>query len=375
MKHFWIFVAVFLCVLTIGYLEPVFFPAKKPRVITPSTQQPPIHQALPHEELKTEGYATFIGKKINSFTKIYGQPQKKIITAMNYTVWVYEKPAQEYLEANVANDRILSIKVFDPSKGTAPFKIGMQLPELSGLMTIYSDFAFRYQEKNYQIELSEEDMNYRPLVAFDNGTFAILFFAVGTGQLIGIDYVDPATLLTVMPYQLNAGELVSIETSEQQATAAIDQGTQAAKVLNLLETKEGHEPFRIEVGTQAEAEHLSHYFAQNSETVLSADRQAAFLEMKENQAALYPFALTSEEFAQLCKQSKLPLTEPSGLYQEPIYDSSFTMLSWFSDQANYGRLSRPESETLGVAFSKENMLVLLQTTNEKTQKTESSEDK
>lgn len=30
MKRFWAFTAVFLTVLLIGYLEPVFFPAEKP---------------------------------------------------------------------------------------------------------------------------------------------------------------------------------------------------------------------------------------------------------------------------------------------------------------------------------------------------------
>ncbi|MGC3051193.1 CAP-associated domain-containing protein [Enterococcus faecalis] len=48
-------------------------------------------------------------------------------------------------------------------------------------MSIYSIFAFNFHHEAYDVELMEEDMNYRPLDAFDNGSFAVLFFNQRTG--------------------------------------------------------------------------------------------------------------------------------------------------------------------------------------------------
>ena len=54
----------------------------------------------------------------------------------------------------------------------------------------------------------------------------------------------------------------------------------------------------------------------------------------------------------------------------PVYDPIFTLLSWYSNPYLVSRLFYDESEAIGIAFSKENMLVLFQEIN---QPTESSE--
>jgi hypothetical protein len=375
MKRFLIFLAVFLVVLTLGYLEPAFFPAEKPKINNQGTNQSFSHQAMPHEEVKTEGYAAYIGEKITAFTKEYGEPEKKITTGLNYEVWLFGKTDKQYLEVNVSAERITSIKVFNKNQATTPFKMGMQLSDLSALMTIYSDFSFLYQEASYTIELSEEDMNYRPLVAFDNGSFAILFFAAGSGDLLGIDYLDKSTLLSVMPYQLNEGTLLPIEATDQSTSFDAERSKQTAHIINLLKINETGSAFSSNSSTQRSAQQLYSFFDKNAHLVLSSEREATLLETKENQTADKTFTLTKDEFSQLIKQTKLSLDDPEGIYQVPIYDSSFTALIWFSDPTNYARLTQDKPEALGVAFSKENMLVLIQNSKEKTQMTEDSEGK
>lgn len=49
------------------------------------------------------------------------------------------------------------------------------MQDLTKITTIYTNFTFEYHDTEVGIELMEEDMNYRPLIAFDNDTFAILF--------------------------------------------------------------------------------------------------------------------------------------------------------------------------------------------------------
>ncbi|MGY6462763.1 CAP-associated domain-containing protein, partial [Corynebacterium sp. UMB8791] len=81
-------------------------------------------------------------------------------------------------------------------------------------MTIYSNFAFNFHHEAYDVELMEEDMNYRPLVAFDNGSFAVLFFNQRTGGLMAVNYVNKETLLTEMPYQLNEGSPLPVDITQ-----------------------------------------------------------------------------------------------------------------------------------------------------------------
>ncbi len=97
------------------------------------------------------------------------------------------------------------------------------------------------------------------------------------------------------------------------------------------------------------------------------------LQTREEHTAIHPFQLTKDEFSLLVKTSKLSLREPAGIFQEPVYDSTFTILSWFSDPQYDSYFAESETTELGVAFSNEGVLVLLEKRPENRQITESSE--
>lgn len=82
----------------------------------------------------------------------------------------------DYLEVNVRENKVIAIKVFNNDKMIEPFKIDMKLADLSDLMTIYSNFAFNFHHEAYDVELMEEDMNYRPLVALIMAVLQCYFF-------------------------------------------------------------------------------------------------------------------------------------------------------------------------------------------------------
>ena len=68
------------------------------------------------------------------------------------------------------------------------------MQDLTKITTIYTNFTFEYHDTEVGIELMEEDMNYRPLIAFDNDTFAILFFDQTTNGLFSVVYLDKDSL-------------------------------------------------------------------------------------------------------------------------------------------------------------------------------------
>ncbi|MBO0421478.1 CAP-associated domain-containing protein [Enterococcus plantarum] len=373
MKRFLAFLGVFLIVIVGGYLQPVFFPAEKMLQEADHGRQVASHTALPYEEIPTSGYATYIGKKATDFVTEFGEPLEKKMTVMGYELWIYGVKDSDYLEVNVQNEKISSIKALNDSKETLPFSIGMKLSDVSELMTIYSNFAFTYKETNYNVELMEEDMNYRPLIAFDNKTFAILFFNHGTGKLSAVTYLDKKILLTLMPYQLVEGELVPFPVKEQPPGFDAVTSNQVLRTINLLKLAEGLPAYRVNTESQKNAQKLFDTLNKNSKNVLSTERVENWQYSKEQMTSETMFTLTNDEYQKLLKAGQLDKKKATGMYTEPVYDPTFTVLSWFSDSLYHSRFAHQENEHIGVAFSKASMLVLLQETEKEITQTEESE--
>jgi len=70
------------------------------------------------------------------------------------------------------------------------------------------------------------------------------------------------------------------------------------------------------------------------------------------------FNLTTEEWQELLQDQDITAT--ATIFEAPVYDPTFSILSWFSDPAAADRLSHDAAEKIGIAFSQENMVVLVQ---------------
>lgn len=372
MKRVLTFLAVFLVVLTISYLQPVFFPENK----TANTnseygEHSASHTSLPHEELQAQGFATYIGKDIQELQKEYGEPTEIIPSGFDYDVWVYGTKVQEYFEVNVSKQVIQAIKAFSQEEQLQPFWVGMSLIDMSELTTIYSNFNFDYQEEHYDIELMEEDMNYYPLVAFDNETFGILHFSQGTGKLEAVTYLNKKTLLSWMPYQLNEGERlpVAMDTEADWATINQQKASHMTRIMNFLRYREYLASYRTDKEqTSGANKALTSFLAHPEEILKNEDRLALWQVEQEEEISDSVFVLSNEEFQELMKKSHLE--NSSGLLSTPIYDETFRTLIWWGDAFYHSRFSHKQRESLGVAFSKENVLVLLKDSNQKTEESD-----
>ncbi|WP_430603860.1 hypothetical protein IGJ02_001434 [Enterococcus sp. DIV0724b] len=373
MKRFLAFLGVFFVVLIGGYLQPVFFPADKMQQEADKGRPIVSHTALPYEEILTSGYAAYIGGKITDFVAEFGEPLEKHKTGMGYELWIYGEEDADYLEVNIQEEKISAIKAFNDSKETTPFSIGMKLSDVSELMTIYSNFAFTYKESSYNVELMEEDMNYRPLIAFDNKTFAILFFNHGTGKLSAVTYLDKKSLLTLMPYQLLEGEATPLPINEQLNGFDAVKSNQVIRIINLLKLKEGLPIYYTNTDSQKNAQKLFETLNKNQKNILSPERAESWQFSKEQMTSEAIFTLTNDEYQKLLKAGQSDKKKATGMYTEPIYDPTFTVLSWFSDSLYHSRFAHQENENIGVAFSKASMLVLLQETEKEISQTEESE--
>lgn len=375
MKRFLAFLAVLTSVLVIGYLQPVFFPPEKAEInIDDIRRQDVSHTALPHEELPASGYALYIGKKINEFTAEFGEPLTSYDTGLGYELWTFGEEDSEYMEVSVKNKEICSVKAFNTTENVSPFRLGMTLSEVSDITTIFSNFEVEYESMSYSIELMEEDMNYRPLIAFDNDTFAVLFFTHGKDVLSGVVYLSKEYLLTVMPYQLITGEALPIAINESTPEVVDEKQKTITRMVNMIRIKEELPAYSYHVSAEKNAEQLYQFYEANTAEFLSVERLESLSRVKSESLGeiATSFIFTNAEFRSMLDKSELTLRKSQGIFMTPVYDLSFTALYWFSDGAYYARLSHSENEAMGVAFSKEDVLVLIQAVENNTEETEDS---
>lgn len=362
LKRIGAFTLIFFGVLTVFYGQPILFPAAAPPPADDLARQRE-HSALPYTEIKAAGTANLVGVTSSQLVAEWGEPRVVLPSGYTYETWIYGALDEEYAEVLVENDQVRDIKVFGSKLATAPFSLNMTLTDVATITTIYSNFDVSYDDKQYAIELMEEDMNYRPLIAFDNGTFAILYFSQTSGRLMAIDYLDKKTLLTVMPYQLNAGSPLPVTMSGHADWRQINESNQTRmlKLLNLVRNRDqlGNYLLGADLGTTASD--LLATFLQSPEEYI----QVRIEDWRNRQVAqtIPPtFIMNGDEAATLLEtQSK----EHCQIYfATPVYDVGTTVLNIFADSLYYSRFSNKEPERIGIAFSKENVLVLLEEENE-----------
>ncbi|MGX7162730.1 CAP-associated domain-containing protein [Enterococcus massiliensis] len=371
MKRGGLFIGLFLLALSVVYLQPVFFPQSpsKPRQSV-TTSVDGIPTTMNYEPIKAQGYATSIGMTVKAFNQQFGAPIKSYPSGYGETVSLYPALEEEYLEVNSKNGKITMVKTTGTAaKNLEPFAMGMTMSELSQLTMIYPNFLLEYQKESISLELMEEDMNYRPLIAFDNGSFAVLFFDQANSKLFAAAFVDEETLLKLAPYQVVDGNLPSfVEEADDWAPIDHAKSENSFVLLNLLRGMDQLPEYQSDFDLQQSSEKLLKDFLETPQEFLNEERLAIFEDVKEKRN-LQPFFLSSEEWGKILQEHKIEKAQ--GVMEFPVYDPTFQLLTYYSDPYLHTKFFRDDSEGIAVAISKENMVVLLQ---ERETKVEESEE-
>lgn len=367
-----LFVGLLVIALLAVYLQPVYFPKKpaKPReTIAEDTTVDGTSTALKYEPIKAQGYAAYIGKSLDSLTARLGKPVKSYDSGFGFFVNVYRTAKEkEYLEVNVTDKKVRAIKVIgQDADDLAPFKMKMSMNELTNITMLYPSFSIDYNEQTINFELMEEDMNYRPLIAFDNGTFAILFFNQNNSQLFGAMFLDKDMLLKLSPYQVADGKVPQFEeTSADWEQVNRSKEEQAFIITNALRSQDKLENYQTNFTLQGKADDLQVNFLEKPDKYLDESRRETYRRMHDG-VSNQPFLITSDEFDNLLKIQKF--TGLQGFMEEPCYDLMFQLLTYYSDPYIHTKFMDESPQAIGIAISKRNMVVLL----EKIEKTEDSE--
>ena len=381
MKRILEFGVCLFVVISFVYMKPVVssYNQPKPKNDLIVEEVKVSHKSVPYYELNTTGMATHIGKTKVQFEKEFPNP-KKTWTSFNGTEWlVYGDNVEDYYQVEIKNHVVSSIFLLGDHLESEPFSMGMNLVDLAEITTIFSNFNFEYGDEKYEVELTEDDMNYRPLVAFNNGTFAMLHINQGNGKLMAIRYLDKNSLLSIMPYQMNQENKVkeSLET-EESAWPKVNQDNrdQLITIINLLRLREEKEGYlvdsKLQLGTAKSLEILQ----KTPELVFTEpDRKELWEKVFDQNDETKSFLLNNKELSLLAGETDLDEKKTHGIFYYPVADVPFMITNWYGSRFFHEELTHKKDKRIGVSFEKEMVMTFLGPELESEQTKESSGEK
>ncbi|WP_256212960.1 CAP domain-containing protein [Bacillus sp. OV322] len=174
--------------------------------VNPKEDSQTIKEKNKHEEsgsLKQprEGIASIIGKPASRALKTYGKPARVDLSAFGYEWWIYNKERKHYFQLAVENGKVISAYGLGSRVNVMPFKIGQPIDELYSSLFFETSVNINEKGSSYRFELSEEDMNMRPLVKMGN-VYAQLYLDKFTGTVSSIRFLNEDALLKISPYEM-----------------------------------------------------------------------------------------------------------------------------------------------------------------------------
>lgn len=190
-----------------------------------------------------KGIASFIGKDIESMKAIMGEPSRIDLSGYDFHWWIFNKDLNQYVQAGVLGGKVITVYGVGEDLNTEPFRIGQPIEEIFSLNVIEPDITFKYEGSSYKFELSEQDMNTRPLIKMGE-YFAQLYIDRYTGTLSSIRFLDKQTLVKQRPYEMvYRGDLVEPKEPIENEWQRIEEGNekQILDITNVLRMRHGLE--------------------------------------------------------------------------------------------------------------------------------------
>jgi uncharacterized protein YkwD len=258
--------------------------------------------------IKTNGLFSYIGKSSREIEKLLGKPVRIDRSSYDYHWWIYNQDPKSYIQVGIYNNKVVTVYGIGENIDITPFKIGQPLQEIYQILPLDQSVSLEVHDNSYRFELSEEDLNTRPLLPI-NGVFAQLYIDRFTGKLSSIRIMDGETLIKLRPYELvYRGELITAKelSPEEKAEVQKDNEKQIFDITNIIRLRHHLQPLKWDETTAEVAFKHSkdmyegNYFSHQSPTNGSlADRLAnggVFFQMAgENIAAKYVDGIAAVE--------------------------------------------------------------------------------
>ncbi|CAH0199578.1 hypothetical protein SRABI96_01893 [Peribacillus sp. Bi96] len=205
----------------------------------------------------TEGLAVTIGKHAKEIEKEYGEPDRIDMSAYGYEWWIYKKDYNNYFQLAIENEKVVSAYGIGDKVNVAPFKIGQSIDAIYSSLYVEPTVDIEVDDSSYRFELSEEDMNMRPLVQLGD-IHVQLYLDKFTGTVSSIRFLDDSALLKQQPYELTYhGKLLTVEDLSKEDLVKVEDGNeqQIFDITNIMRRRFDLKPLEWD-GPAAEVAYL-----------------------------------------------------------------------------------------------------------------------
>ncbi|WP_163654409.1 CAP domain-containing protein [Listeria sp. PSOL-1] len=208
----------------------------------------------------------FIDQDFKQFKAQFGEPVRIDKTPYGYDNYVYNQPNSSYMIVGVRDQKIQTVYALGEDLSLEPYKIGMSIEKVFTNAKLQSGIAFSYQNGFYRFELSEDDLNVRPIVNLGSGVYAQLNFDKFKSKLVSVRYLNKLAFIKMHPYELNyQGSLFEEKIDEamwQKINKANDE--QTLEITNVIRERYGAEELAYDNQVQQVAYNHSVDMMQNN---------------------------------------------------------------------------------------------------------------
>lgn len=391
-------IPIFILLMILIYWVPQIASNSPSEIITQKTKLQEVKKEsnsnqstlLKQDTLPEAGMGEYMGKTIETIQEKYGKPLRIDQTAYGYDWWVYGEDEHDYFQIGVSNEgEITNVFVLGSQLDVFPFQIGMDVTEIYQIAMFYPTFSIDYQEETYMLELSENDLNFHPLIAFENQTFAILMVDRKTNEVNAVRYLDKRSLLQLGVYEIASQTPVPpVEHhGEELNDIYASNHREILEILNNLRQRYDIPELVYSEEISAIADSVFSYQEKlsaadllekdNAEVQKQLDKEDSTSEgtleddsevetiieeegstTEETKVDDYP-PLTSEQIQMKLEMEQVKVADTRVLYFDQSADSTWLTTFWFSLENQRGLLTDPEMKRFGISFRGQEVLLML----------------
>ncbi|ANU19744.1 hypothetical protein BBI15_05745 [Planococcus plakortidis] len=338
-------IMIFLAIVLIGlfYLDPSI--SENELLEAPRPADPLPADNLTESGLDVErpasGLSVHIGKPAKEWLTEHGKPERIEPSAYGYEWWVYDAAYSNFVMAGVKDGHIVQVYAAGESTDIEPYEIGQTLEDLYRFTIIQNEVTVKYGTNTYTFNLSEQDMDKRILVSFED-LYAQLYIDAEDQQLEAVRFMDAETLIRHQPYDMMyAGDLLVTPRPSSTLQRSIDEANakQLVDLTNVYRLRHQRSLVQENIGLSLLAKQTSEEMARMEFT--SEEMEVEDLEAR-LQGADIPFDLAAINTA------------------SRYYDAPETLHGWFNSPSHRGTLLNTQYNKVGVGvFGKYYSQILL----------------
>lgn len=213
-----------------------------------------------------EGLSLLIGQDIKMLEKELGKPQRIDSSIYGYDWYIYNTNYDRYVQVGVENNRVVTVYAIGGDLDVAPFEIGQPIEEIFNTQYIDTTIDINSGGNSYQFELSDADLNMRPLVQLGD-VYAQLYVDKFTGNLSSIRFLNTETIIKQRPYELvYRGQLIDVIKPSESLWESVEDGTKKEifDLTNVLRLRHSLKPVKWDEETAKVAyEHSKDMYENN----------------------------------------------------------------------------------------------------------------